>query len=155
MAVQSLGALLFATHADGSRLYSDADLADALPLLVFMLQLPIDSLPKPVHALFIQGCVSAGLVGTETPAEVGEKIGAKYVEAAINPALMAALDAWARASIAEATTPEDQGRLSAFLGASQPKTALGGGVRPPGTTPGALARFAAVPTRKPPTGEQK
>ena len=50
MAVQSLGELLFATQADGSRLYTDADLADALPLLVFMLQLPIDTLPKPVSA---------------------------------------------------------------------------------------------------------
>jgi hypothetical protein len=149
MAVQSLGELLFATQADGSRLYADADVADALPLLVFMLQLPIDTLPKPVHALFIQGCIGAGLVGTETPAEVGEKIGAKYADSAIKPELMAALDAWARASLVEATTPEDKGRLSAFLGSSQPKGVLGGGARPAGTTPGGvLARFAKVPPRE-------
>lgn len=150
MSSPTLGSILFAVDAHGQRLCSDEEVVHALPWLVLLLELPQDAVPEDLRPAFFRTLTSFGITGTESARDLAAKVAEAYVQKPISPRLVAAVDAWARARLGDASRPlEGQQNLAAFFGNSKAGGVLGGGVRPAGSTAaGPVARFAVNSPKK-------
>jgi hypothetical protein len=150
MSSPTLGSVLFALDANGQRVCSDEEVVHALPWLVLILELPQDAVPEDLRPAFFQTLTSFGVTGTESASDVAAKVATAYVQKPISPRLVAAVDAWARVLLGDASRPAaEQQKLAAFLGTAKAGGVLGGGARPAGSTAaGPLARFSVNSPKK-------
>lgn len=136
----------------GALRYPVADVEHVLPWMLVNLPVDLGALDERTLILFAQAAEQAGVDDAMAPAQIRAAFDAWYAAHPPSPAIVLALqEAWRRVNEGDGPAPFD-----AFTGAKHSTGVLGGGVRPAGTVPGALARLAAItPMKGAPNGPPK
>jgi hypothetical protein len=139
---QVLVAAALQTNPDGSRRFSNEDVAHFLPWVMVNLGADPAGLGDAAAALFVSACRAAGVVPADNAQQVSQKFDAHYRAFPPQPALLSAFEAAYRQVNQGASMLESP---FARLSGEKPSTGVlgGGGPRPAGTVAaGPMARFA-------------
>jgi hypothetical protein len=115
--------VLLATRPDGERIFSDAAVDHALPLVLLMVAFPMDQLPPRAQAAFTRTLAEAGVAAADDTAVMGTKIGAYYQKVPVEPALMDAMMSWLRQELRDNAGGGgvNKAAIAAKLGLDSPK----------------------------------
>lgn len=126
--------------------YPVTDVEHVIPWMLVNLPVDLSVLDEATLILFAQASDQAGVTEQMGPVEIRAAFDAWYAKHPPSPSVVAALqEAWRQVNEGDGAAP-----FSGFLGDKAATGVLGGGVRPEGTVPGALARLASMTKGKPP-----
>lgn len=130
----------------GALRYPVADVEHVIPWMLVNLPVDLSVLDEATLILLAQASDKAGITEAMGPQQIRAAFDAWYVAHPPSPSVVAALqEAWRQVNEGDGPAP-----FSGFLGEKSGTGVLGGGVRPEGTVPGALARLAAMTKGTPP-----
>ncbi|MCC7072723.1 MAG: hypothetical protein IT383_15445 [Deltaproteobacteria bacterium] len=130
----------------GALRYPAADVEHVIPWMLVNLPVDLGVLDEPTLILFAQASEKAGIKDAMDAQEIRDAFDAWYLTNPPSPVVVAALqEAWRQVHEGSGPAP-----FAGFLGEKASTGVLGGGVRPQGTVPGALARLAAMTNGTPP-----
>lgn len=130
--------------AQGALKYPVEDVEHVIPWMLVNLPVDLGSLDEDTLVRFAQTCDRAGVTSTMDAAQIRATLDAWYQENPPAAAVVAAIqEAWRQ--VHEGTGPAP---FAGFLGEKRSSGVLGGGERPAGTVPGAMARLAAITPKK-------
>lgn len=133
---------------DGSYYFSDEDVQHFLPLVFLTVSdgPPSAELPDAVVQLLGLFASQAGVDPQDGPEAVQRAVERYYESNPVNPEMLAAFQLFVREELAGSGDGAVAKAFASFLGGEETtgKSVLGGGERPEGTTPAAMARFAGV-----------
>lgn len=130
--------------ADGALKVPVEDVEHIIPWMLVNLPVDLASLDEDTLVRFAQTCDKAGVLPTMDAAQIRSTLDAWYKLNPPSPAVVAALqEAWRAVNEGGGA-----GAFSSFSGEKRSTGVLGGGQRPAGTVPGALARLAGITPKK-------
>ncbi len=140
MQIADIGQVLVDEH--GRARFAPAQLAHALPFVVFALEVPFADVPPSLQELCVATCTTAGIRGDTTPTQARALLVAHYDKHPLPVGFLARLLRAIGGDVVGAVDPAVATR--ALLGTGAVQGVLGGGgPRPAGTVAGgALARIA-------------
>lgn len=129
---------------DGALKYPVDDVEHVIPWMLVNLPVELGGLDERTLIGFAQTCDKAGVTPEMEAPQIRAQLDAWYHQHPPSHAVVSALqDAWRRIHEGEGPAP-----FASFLGDKRSTGVLGGGERPQGTVPGALARLAAITPKK-------
>lgn len=129
---------------EGALKYPVADIEHVIPWMLVNLPVDLGALDENTLIRFAQTCDKAGVVPAMDAQQIRATLDAWYRDNPPSPEVVTALqEAWRRVNEVGGPAP-----FATFLGDKRGTGVLGGGERPAGTVPGALARLAAITPKK-------
>jgi len=133
---------LMRSDEDGNNVFSFDDIRHALPYLVIALEIDIDDLSEGLMELFVETLTEANIPLNKGSEALVDAVIAFYEKKPPRPEI---LEAVKRSLGGDGIERAEDKKRNSLLGVEKNTGVLGGGSRPQGTIPGAMARFGTVP----------